>query len=259
MFPSLLRGELALRTWPPVVDLQQKRMELLLQGVEREGRLTSPPCGVAIEIAQEHVIHCAKESLNATAALRLSGRREDESDLQVGRNLFKVLRAEVRTVIGIENVRDPADFPVGITFTPDALALSKRGSQGRRWLEPQVVARHSAAVIIDGYRQPWLSDPTILPDQLDVELGVIHLPYGVRLESFTPMNQIKALTVGLIAPMSQHQQSSWKVSHDPANDVIAGLALLKDLSNRAGLLVYRTDRQRRPFECESLDSLDQLG
>jgi len=85
---------------------------------------------------------------------------------------------------------------------------------------------------------------------------VIDLPDGVWLESFASVDQIETLPVGLIAAMSQHQQSRWKVPHDPANDVIAGLALLKDLGHRAGLPVDGTDRQRRAFECESLDGLD---
>jgi len=122
VFPSFFRGELALRTRTPVVNLQQERVELLLQRVERQGRLSTPPCGVAIEIAQKHVIHCAEEALNPTATLRLSWRREYESDLQVGCDLLKMFRAEVRAVIGVKNVGDPTDFPVGIAFTPDALA-----------------------------------------------------------------------------------------------------------------------------------------
>jgi hypothetical protein len=73
---------------------------------------------------------------------------------------------------------------------------------------------------------------------------VIDLPDGVRLESFASVDQIKTVSVGLIAPMSQHQQSCWRVSYDPVNDVIAGLALLQDLGHRAGLPVYGTDRQR---------------
>jgi hypothetical protein len=72
------------------------------------------------------------------------------------------------------------------------------------------------------------------------------------------VDQIEALAVGPVAPMSQHQQSSWKASYNPANDRIAGLALLKSLGHSAGLPVYGTDRERRPFECESFDGLYQL-
>lgn len=87
---------------------------------------------------------------------------------------------------------------------------------------------------------------------------MIDLLYGVGLGSFAPMDQIKALAVGPIAPVCQHQQSCWKASYDPANNRIAALALLKGLGHRARLPVYGTDRKRRPFECESFDGLYQL-
>ena len=52
------------------------------------------------------------------------------------------------------------------------------------------------------------------------------------------MAQIEALAVGPIASMSQHQQSGWKASYDPASDHIARLALLESLGYRVRLPVY---------------------
>src|SRR5258708_39052184 len=115
-----------------MVDLQQEGVELLLERIERQGRLPSGPCGVAVQVAQEHLVHRAKESLDAASPLRLTRRTEHKTDLQVRRHLLQMLRSKVRTVVGVENIWNAADLPVGITFTPDTLTQSQGRAQGRR-------------------------------------------------------------------------------------------------------------------------------
>ncbi len=63
--------------------------------------------------------------------------------------------SEVGAVVGIENLRDAADVPMGMRFAPDPLAESK-GSSQRRWrIEADVVAGDGSAIVVDHDRQPW--------------------------------------------------------------------------------------------------------
>ncbi len=78
--------------------------------------------GSRIQIAQEHLVHSAKEAFDAASTLRLARRREHEPDLQVCCDLLQMLRPKVRSVVGIQNVWNTADLPVRITLSPDALA-----------------------------------------------------------------------------------------------------------------------------------------
>src|SRR5258707_15317105 len=112
-----------------MIDLQQEGVELLLERVERQGRLPSGSCGVAVQVAQEHLVHRAKESLDAPSTLRLARGGEYKPNLQVCRDLLQMLRSKVRPVVGVQNVWDAADLPVGITFTPDTLTQSQSRSQ----------------------------------------------------------------------------------------------------------------------------------
>ena len=99
---------------------------------------------------------------------------------------------------------------------------------------------------------------TILAQQFDVELRVIDLSYGIRLQSLAPVDQIEAFAVCLVAAASQHQQPCWEAPYDPANHRIAGLALLESLCHRGRLPVYGTNRERRPLKRESFNSPYQL-
>ncbi len=58
--------------------------------------------------------------------------------------------------------------------------------------------------------------------------------------------------------MSQHQQTCWQAAYNPANDGIAGLALLKTLCHGTRLPVYGTDREWWSLKRESFNSLYQL-
>ena len=111
-----------------------------------------------------------------------------------------------------------------------------------------MISRHSTAVIIDDDRQLRLADGSIVAKQLGVELCMIDLPYAVRLESSAPAQQIEALAVRFVAAMSEHQNASRKVTHDPRDDGVAGLAFLKSLCHGTLLPMYRTHRQGRPFK-----------
>jgi hypothetical protein len=176
--------------------------------------------------------------------LRLAGRREHKADLQVRRHLLQMLRSKVRSVVGVQNVWNAADLPVGISFTPDTLTQSQGRAQGGRRFKSEIISRHSTTVIIDDDRQPRLADRAIVAQQLDVELCVIDLPYGVRLESFTPVNQIEALAVRLVAAMSEHQDASGKATYDPPNNGIAGFAFLKSLCHGTRLPMVPASRDQ---------------
>ena len=110
-----------------MVDLQQEGVELLLERVERQGRLPSGPCGVAVQVAQEHLV----------------------ADLQVRRHLLQMLRSKVRTVVGVENIWNATDLPVGINFTPETLTQSQGRAQGRRRFESEIISGYGPAVVID--------------------------------------------------------------------------------------------------------------
>jgi hypothetical protein len=81
----------------------------------------------------------------------------------------------------------------------------------------------------------------------DLPVGITFTPDTLaqsqaRAQGFAPVNQIETFAVCLVAAVSQHQQPSWEVPHDPVNDRIAGLSLLKSLRHCARLTMYGTDR-----------------
>ena len=77
---------------------------------------------------------------------------------------------------------------------------------------------------------------------------MIDLPYGVRLESFAPVDQIEALAVRFVAVMSEHQHASGKATYNPPNNGIAGFAFLKSFCHGTRLSMYGTHREGRPFK-----------
>jgi hypothetical protein len=87
---------------------------------------------------------------------------------------------------------------------------------------------------------------------------MIDLPNGIGLSRFSPVDQIEALTVGLIASMGQHKQSRWKATYNPANDRIAWSALLESFCHAARLPVYGTALERGPLLCKTLNRLYQM-
>ncbi len=124
-----------------VVYLRKKCPESALKLRKREGGLAAGPLQVAVEVAQEHVVHRAKEPLDPASSARLTWCSEDELDLKVGRHLLHVLRSKVRTVVGIEHAWDAANWPVRILLAPDALPERQGCTQHSRGFEAQVVSQ----------------------------------------------------------------------------------------------------------------------
>jgi len=75
----------------------------------------SGPFDVVIEIAQEHLVHRSEEALNATSPLWFARGREHKLYLQICRDLIEVVRCEIGAVVGIEDVRNAANLPMGRT------------------------------------------------------------------------------------------------------------------------------------------------
>lgn len=78
----------------------------------------------------------------------------------------------------------------------------------------------------------------IVAEQLDIQLRVIDLLYGVGLETFASVNQIEAFAVGLVAAMSQRDQSCRKGAYDSPNNSILGFALEESPRSRLPACVW---------------------
>jgi hypothetical protein len=76
---------------------------------------------VSTQIAEEHLIHGSEEALDFATTLRFNRCREYQPHLQIDGDLLQVFRNEVRTVIDIQNVGNPAHLPVSIDISPDYL------------------------------------------------------------------------------------------------------------------------------------------
>lgn len=107
-------------------------------------------------------MHSTEEPLDPTAAAGLTRGRKDELHLQVGGDLLHVPRSEVRTVVGIEDARNAADWPVRILLAPDALPECQRCAQDRRWLKRKIVARNRSAIVVDNDCQPGLRNRAVV-------------------------------------------------------------------------------------------------
>jgi hypothetical protein len=173
----------------------------------RYGQFRPAPNGAGLDVAgqraQKHLIDGLEEALDATATARLPRRGEDQTHLDIGGDLFEVARGEVAAVVGIEDLGNAEDDPVGVGFPPDRLAQHQGGACRRRAIEGNEEACDRATVVVDDDGQPRPCRLAVGPFGPEIELGVIGLPDLVRPFGFTPMNQVVGLAIGLLEIKSE--------------------------------------------------------
>jgi hypothetical protein len=92
-----------------------------------------------------------------------------EAHVQVGAHRVDVAAGEVRAVIAVQDLRDPADRPARVLLAPDGLVQRECGLQRRRRFGEHDVPRDRAAVVVLDDRQPRTHSPPVLVDDQDVE------------------------------------------------------------------------------------------
>ena len=261
-FPALDGGHLRVGMVAPVIDVEEERAELRLERRHRQRWGASHPAAhwrVALQLAQEHLVHRAEEAFDPPTPSRLAWDGEDQSDVQIRAHLFQVSRPEVAPVVGVEDIGDAAHTPARIVLAPHRLAKRERRVQGGRCFEREKVARHGAAVVVDDRGEPRLGGGTIRAHQQDVEQRVVGLPDGVGPICFPPVDQLERLTVRRRPLVRECHQVSGQGRHDAIDDPVARRGLTQVLRNPPGLATNRRYRERRFLECDALDGVLERG
>ena len=75
----------------------------------------------SIEVTEEHLVDGSEKPFDASTSTRLTRSREHKPNLEIHCDLLDVRRCKVRAVVGVEYLRDAADLPMRVAFSPDAL------------------------------------------------------------------------------------------------------------------------------------------
>ena len=118
---------------------------------------------IAIELAEEHLVHCPKEALDPATPLGFAGSREYKADLEIDGNLLYVFRSEIGAVVGIKNFWNAADVPMRMPLSPDTLSQREHRSQRRRRIEAEILAGDGTTVVVNDDSQPRSRSLTIFP------------------------------------------------------------------------------------------------
>jgi len=150
---------------------------------------------IARDPRKKKLVDRREEALDLAAPARSTLQREDQLEFEIGGDLLKVLGGKVTAMIGVKGTGDAADMPVSIFLAPDGLAQRESRLQCGRSLKAQAVASNTTAKIIEDNSEPRLCGSAFLIKQPDIKEGVICLPHGIRVARFSPINQVKLLSI----------------------------------------------------------------
>lgn len=128
--------------------------------------------------------------------------------MQVGGDLLEVTAGEVRSVVGIGQLRDAADRPRRAVLTPDRLPQGERRLQRRRRIEVDGVAGRGAAEVVKDHGQPRTRGPARRIHDEKVKLRVISLPDRVAGAGLAAQRQLEAVAVCGRASASRPRSSA---------------------------------------------------
>jgi len=166
---------------------------------------------------------------------------------------------EVRAVVGVEHVGEPAHRPRRPVLAPDRLAQRERGLQRRRRPEEHDVACDSAAVVILDHRQPRTRRALLVVEDEQVKLGVVGLPDLVGALGLAAVDKLEALAVAHRPVVREHEQPRVKRAHDRVDRGVARRRPLMRARDGRRLTMDIRDRRRGPAQREPFDQLDELG
>lgn len=139
LFTPLDRRKAGPRARAAVVDLQQKHSQSFFQLRQCQVWPSSTSSAISFQIAQQHFVESAENRSIRPRPCGLPGMEKDQAHLQIGTHLLQMTRREIRAVIRVKHLRNPADRPSRLGFKPDALPKRKTGAQRARGAEVQIV------------------------------------------------------------------------------------------------------------------------
>ena len=200
----------------------------------------------------------AEEALDLAAALRHAGGGVDQLDAQVRGDLLEVVAREVRAVVAVEDLGQPADRPGRVGLAPDRLAQRQRGLQRRGRAEVDGVAGDRAAEVIEDRRQPRPRRAARVVEDHHVELGVVGLPDRVGCRGLAAKDQLEAVAVARRPVVRERHEPGIERDDDRAHRPVAGWrpATLTGHADRLAVDVRR--RAARAPQRQPLDERHEL-
>jgi hypothetical protein len=156
-----------------------------------------------------------------------------------------MVRGEVASVIGVQDLWDAADNPTRILFTPDRLTQCQGCVQGGRRFERKEISGDSAAVVVDDDAEPRLGGRSVWTDQPNIEWRVVSLPDRIGTGSLAPMDQLKCFTVSFRAFMGEGYKVRAQTADDVEDGSVARSSFVQIFGETQYLAVERSNGERR--------------
>jgi hypothetical protein len=103
---------------------------------------------VAGQLRQQFSVEGSEQTLDLTSPLRTGDGGIDDFEVQVYRNLLKMLACEVASVIDIKHVWNTAHGPERVGFAPDRLPEGKRCLKSRGCVNKDRISGQCARVVV---------------------------------------------------------------------------------------------------------------
>jgi hypothetical protein len=187
-----------------------------------------------------------EKTLDAPSASGLTRPREHELHLEVGRDLLKVFRGEVLSMIGVEGARDAADVPAWVALAPDRLAESQRGTEDTGRIEPDSETSHRTAVVVDDHGEPGTSRLFLGVEDPDIERRVVGLPDLVRAVGLPSIEEVVLLAVRLRPCLRQGDERRIECADDRVDAGVARNGPVMFLGDGGSLAVDHSRAQGWP-------------
>src|SRR5712692_2318669 len=201
---------------------------------EHRSRFWLSRSDVAGKRAEVHLVDRRKEPLNLAPTTRHSVPGEIQHHFQISCDLFHMRARKVTAMVSIEDGGNPAEPPARIIFTPNGLMECQRGLKRCGVGKSQEIAWYPSAEVVQDDREPGASRLTTFIKQPDGQERVICLPDDIGGICLKAIDQIKLVSIGSGAFMSQCHQSGIKRFDDRIHLIIARMwpaLFLCDLSH----------------------------
>ena len=167
-------------------------------------------------------------------------------------------RREVRTVIAVENIRQPSNRPGRVRLAVNGLMHSESSLLRRRGTNKEGVAGDGAGAIVEDDRQPRPHRGAGLVEHGDVQESVVGLPLLVGAGSGSAEHQLEAVSVGGVPVLGEGP----KAGIDAREDVPDARVARRGEVPVAGVADTSVDERRggfRPSQRQCFDRFDQLS